>query len=193
MSWRGGPYSKDFPERVAAQMVEKGILRLDPDGSVWRLRRLSKSGDGTTYSQRPKRIDYGPPGGHRMFEIRIEQGRACKVQVARFVWQVFKGDIPPKLTVNHKDGKPDNNNIDNFELATHAEQHKHRYQVLGHESSITSRQRLLVGFVNAARVLLAGGDVAPLEAALKAYEERPPARTKWYAAKKERERKLRGS
>lgn len=204
MSWTGGPYSREFPERLAARMVADGILRVDPDGSVWRLRRLSKSGNGTpieanpgpthkgeaTYDQRPHRIDYGPPGGHRMIEIRAEQGRRVKVQVARLIWQIHKGDIPPKLTVNHKDGKPDNNVIGNYELMTHSEQHKHRYAVLGQESAHTTRERLLLGLVDAARSLLAGGPAGPLEAALKAYDDRPlRPRTRWYAAKKERERK----
>lgn len=176
MSWHGGPYSKDFPERIAAQMVHDGILRVDPDGSVWRLRRLSKEGDGATYDQRPKRIDYGPPGGHRMFEIRIGevgQRRSVKVQVARLVWQVHKGDIPPKLTVNHKDGRPDRNVIDNFELATHSEQHLHRYKVLGQKAPGKVNKHLAAVLAEGARTALTTGDLEPLRAALKEYDERP--------------------
>jgi hypothetical protein len=190
--WKGGPYSVDFPEREAARQVAAGVLRVDPDGSVWRLRRHSREGDGTTYPIEPRRIDYGPPGEHRIIAIRIGakgDRRDVKVQVARLVWQLHKGDIPPKLTVNHKDGDPTHNTIDNFELATHSEQHKHRYRVLGQKSAHEVREGLLIGFVNAAEEALTTGDWEPIRAALKAYQERPiRPRTRWYAAKKERER-----
>lgn len=188
--WHGGPYSKNFPERAAARMVTEGILRLDPDGSVWRLRRYWPGTGQSRPLEVPNRIDYGPPGGHRFFEITIAPMRSSKVQVARLIWQLAHGDIPPKLTVNHKDGKPDRNVLENFELLTHSEQHLHRYRVLGQESRPTIRERHLMAFVDAARAALQeGGDLEPLRAALKSYDERPIAlRTKWYVAKKERER-----
>ena len=174
MSWTGGPYSKNFPERIAARMLSEGMLRLDPDGSVWRVKRYSREGDGVLLPcEPPNRIDYPTKRGNRYFDIRIGPNQRSKVQVPRFMWQVHNGDIPDRMTVNHKDGDPRHNALDNFELATHSEQHKHRYAVLGQESSVTTRERLLKGLAEAARSLLAGGSSGPLEAALKAYDERP--------------------
>jgi hypothetical protein len=175
MSWKGGPYSKNFPEREAARMVAEGLLRLDPDGSVWRLKRFSREGNGVLIPCEPNRIDYPTKRGNRYFDIRIGPNQRSKVQVSRLIWQLAKGDIPPMMTVNHKDGDPTHDALDNYELATHSEQHKHRYAVLGQESSITVRERLLATFVAAAREALQEGDLGPLREALAVYEtERPP-------------------
>jgi hypothetical protein len=99
------------------------------------------------------------------------------------VWQIAKGDIPPKITINHKDGDPSNNQLDNLELATHSENQKHRYEVLGHESVHVTHKRNLDAFAAAARLALEGGDLEPLRAALKVYDEYRP-KTKHYAKRK---------
>lgn len=166
--WTGGPYSRNFPEREAARLAREGYLRLDPDGSVWRVRKLDAVRSPIVP---PTRIDYGPEGGHRCFKIRAN-GHYWTVSVARFVWQMHKGDIPDRLTVNHKDGKPARNVIDNLELATHSEQHAHRYTVLGHEAPSKALKRLCEGFAQAARDVLATGNLDELRNALQAYENR---------------------
>lgn len=169
--WTNGPYSKNFPERLAAKLVEEGVLRLDPDGSVWRLKKVYGPGIVKTLKT-PKRIDYGPPGRHRNFKITLSPGVLSSVSLARFVWQVHKGDIPDRLTVNHKDGDPTNNTLDNLELATHSEQHIHRFKVLGHEPPGSRSKRLLKGFIEAARVALETGDLTLLKGALEAAESK---------------------
>lgn len=177
MSWKGGPYSENFPEREAARMVAEGLLRLDPDGSVWRLKKLPRPGEGTEpIPCEPHRIDYPTKRGNRYFDIRIARGRRSKVQVARFIWQLHKGDIPARLTVNHKDGRPWNDSIENYELMTHSEQHKHRYRVLGQEAPSAVNKRLLEQFV-AAAIVAADGDLGPLAEALEAYKAHKLERT----------------
>ena len=164
----------NFPERVAARMVKEGILRLDPDGSVWRVRHYSRNGDGTSYPvPNPKRIDYPTKRGNRYFEIQIAPGKTSKVQLSRLIWQLHNGDIPPGLTVNHKDGDPTHNVIDNFELATHSEQHKHRYQVLGQESPGRVNRQLANRMAEAIRKTLKTGDLEPIRLALEVYDARP--------------------
>lgn len=182
--WHGGPYSKDFPERVAARMVTEGVLRLDPDGSVWRV-RMYEPGMVKSFPmpKGPRRIDYPTKRGNRYFEIRVPasghsegaptgQARPVKVQVSRLIWQLTHGDIPDKLTVNHKDGNPTHNVLDNFELMTHSEQHIHRHRVLGQESPSAVNKKLAALLAEAARVALDSGDLDPLRVALKTYDGR---------------------
>lgn len=173
--WTGGPFSKNFPEREAARLAREGVLRLDADGSVWRLQRVMAH--GRTPIEPPSRIDYGPEGGHRCFKIRVD-GHYFTVSVARFVWQMNHGDIPDRLTVNHKDGKPPRNVIDNLELATHSEQHLHRYAVLGHKAPGGVNKKLADRLAQAARVALSTGNLDELRAALEAYDQRPGKRRK---------------
>ena len=42
-------------------------------------------------------------------------------QVHRVIYECFKGEIPKGLEINHIDGDPHNNNINNLELVTHIE------------------------------------------------------------------------
>jgi HNH endonuclease/NUMOD4 motif-containing protein/ribosomal L20-like protein len=51
--------------------------------------------------------------------------RKQRLFVHRAVWAAFNGTIPKGLTINHIDGNPANNRLDNLELATYAEQIRH--------------------------------------------------------------------
>ena len=48
----------------------------------------------------------------------------------RLVWRHFNGPIPEGLTINHKDGRKQNNRPVNLELATPSEQQIHALRVL---------------------------------------------------------------
>lgn len=128
-----GPYSTEFYERNAAWFVRAGYLEVRDDGSVWRVRH-QKDRAGFV----PKRIDHGKR--HKIIKLHWPLGEIHSVPVQRLMWQVHKGDIPPGLTVNHKDGDPTNNRIDNLELMTQSEQQKHRYRVLRHKPAQTLLQ-----------------------------------------------------
>lgn len=156
-----------------ARLVTEGVLRLDPDGSVW---RLKKRKGAMLFRCTPKRIDLADKDGYRKIRVTTAPMVVTSCQVARLVWQVHKGDIPDRLTVNHKDGNASNNALDNLELATHSEQHKHRFRVLKREAPSGRLNRLLQGFVEASRVALETGDLGPLQAALDATTSTAPRR-----------------
>ena len=46
--------------------------------------------------------------------------------VHRAVWEVYKGSIPDGYDIDHLDGNPKNNNLDNLEAVTHQENIKRR-------------------------------------------------------------------
>lgn len=154
-----GPYSTEFYERDAARFVREGFLEVREDGSVWRVRHQTGR-----YGFVPKRIDYGKR--HRSFKLHYPETEIHSVPVQRLVWQVHKGDIPPGLTVNHKDGDPTNNRIDNLELMTQSEQHLHRYRVLGHKTAIKQLQERYAVLRAAAEEALSTGRLEALKAAL---------------------------
>ena len=154
-----GPHSIEFFERTAAHFVQEGFLEVREDGQIWRMKHQTGRRDFI-----PKRIDHGKR--HKSFKLHYPEGEIHSVPVQRLVWQVHKGDIPPGLTVNHKDGDPTNNRIDNLELMTHSEQHLHRFRVLGHKTGYEMLQRRFDSLTQAAREAVATGQVEGLKTTL---------------------------
>ena len=46
------------------------------------------------------------------------------------VYTMFVGEIPKGMTINHKDGNHENNQLNNLELATYSENMQHSYDIL---------------------------------------------------------------
>lgn len=53
-----------------------------------------------------------------------------KLQVHRIVYRKFAGSIDSRLMINHIDGNPSNNRIENLELVTCSKNNEHRYRTL---------------------------------------------------------------
>lgn len=51
-------------------------------------------------------------------------------QAHRLVWEAFNGPIPPRMQINHINGKKADNRLANLELCSASENLKHAYQVL---------------------------------------------------------------
>jgi len=75
-----------------------------------------------------KNIAYAMPHGYRMVRIKYE-GKYLQSYAHRIIWTYFKGRIPEGYTINHIDGKRDNNDIRNLELATSKEQKFHAIHI----------------------------------------------------------------
>jgi hypothetical protein len=53
-----------------------------------------------------------------------------RLPLHRAVYRKFKGELSDKLVINHIDGNPSNNHIDNLELVTQGKNNEHSYRVL---------------------------------------------------------------
>lgn len=60
--------------------------------------------------------------------------RIYRRSVHRLVAKAFVPNSYNKETVNHKNGKKDDNKVDNLEWATYSENHKHSFKELGRKS-----------------------------------------------------------
>ena len=60
-----------------------------------------------------------------------EKGERKNLLVHRLVGVAFLSNPENKSEINHKDGNPSNNNVDNLEWVTPSENRKHAYWVLG--------------------------------------------------------------
>ena len=89
--------------------------------------------DGHVYNKETgHEVGYTKSTGYR--HISIGHGNSKKsIAIHRIIWYVY-GDTPlsDTLVLNHKDGNPLNNCIDNLEQVTQKENNLHMYRVLKH-------------------------------------------------------------
>lgn len=70
-----------------------------------------------------------PSNGYRQVAFRVK-GKQLKKSVHRLVAQAFIPNIDNKPTVNHINGRKDDNRVENLEWATYSENHLHAFRVL---------------------------------------------------------------
>jgi len=149
------PPNHRLAERIVIKAVLRGELEIDTSGRVWRVgwRRRDR-----TYPCKKRRAEHKACG---YLQVRImEKGKRVNASAHRLIWQYINGDIPPGLTINHKNGKKTENWPDNLELATYSDQMKHAHKtglssqwgVRNHQCKLTDEQVLEM------RTLYATGD-----------------------------------
>lgn len=67
--------------------------------------------------------------GYLEVALHLSPGKQTSRYIHRLVAAAWLGEIPPKLTVNHKDGDKANNNIKNLEVVTQSENNKHSFAI----------------------------------------------------------------
>ncbi len=118
------PYSGDALE-FALSYVATGLLRVDPDGSVWRVAELRR---GRVVAVEPRRAE--TVGGKGYFRIVLgvpDKARNCSVAAHRLVYAALVGAIPDGLQINDRDLNKQNNRPDNLEVVTGSENIIHSY------------------------------------------------------------------
>lgn len=155
-----GPYSTEFLERQLERFVKEGYLSVKSDGSVWRHRNA-----GTNRPiDPPTRCDYGKR--HKSVKFYDRYGEIRSVPVHRLVWQLHHGNIPEGRVINHKDGDPTNNRIENLEVVSQSENIQHSYRVLGHKPSQTALRERYDALLKAAHEAVETADLEALRAFL---------------------------
>lgn len=127
-------------ERIVHLSVLNGEMRIDPDGTIWRLaaRRFDRwSGQTRSIPCKARRAENkaGP-----YLQIRtMFNGQRAAASAHRLVWHHFRGPIPSGLTINHINGDKMDNRPENLELASHSEQVIHALLVLKKMSQVGER------------------------------------------------------
>lgn len=114
---------------VAQAMIQKGVVEVRSDGTVWKLRNLNR-----TPLKEPRRMETQSGNGYLKVHVNAD-GRQFGVLAHRLVWTVLRGPIPDGMDINHKDGNRTNNHPDNLEVLTRGDNHRHAYRVLGRKPS----------------------------------------------------------
>jgi hypothetical protein len=98
---------------------------------------VSSDGDVLTLKRRIPELrapNLDPRGRHR-HTLFTPAGRAY-VFGHQLVLEAFVGPRPPGQEVNHKDGNPSNNRLENLEYVTKSENITHSYRVLGRRATM---------------------------------------------------------
>lgn len=122
-------------DAIAIAALAVGRLRVDADGSIWRVKRVVAANGHGLFACTPKRCDAPTKAGYR----RVTVGQHGFVMAHRVVWIAANGPIPPGLEVNHKNGVHDDNRLDNLELVTPSGNVQHARDVLGVNYAVGER------------------------------------------------------
>lgn len=113
--------------------------RYDPKtGDLW----FRTPGRGRRTSQPVGSIQ---PSGHRKAYSFDNDGNKKSDYAHRIIWKMHNGPIPAKMTIDHIDGDPDNNRLENLRLATQHQQMMNRkgykryhfQKTLGYSTTVT--------------------------------------------------------
>jgi hypothetical protein len=119
-------------EEVVYQAVVDEELRIDGQGRIWRVsaRRGNRWANTTSLIRcHPRRAEVKVTNGYLQVRVMWNNKRVAAL-AHRLVWLHFYGPIPPDLTVNHRNGKTNDNDPGNLELATYSYQVIHSWRVL---------------------------------------------------------------
>ncbi len=113
-------------------LVRSGELEIDSDGRIWRVKKRGGNPDRNGFAVRPcprVRAEFKTRGGYLLVCTTID-GVKTTASAHRIAWTHFRGPIPVGKTINHLNGKKDDNRPENMDLATHSEQRRHALDVL---------------------------------------------------------------
>jgi hypothetical protein len=71
--------------------------------------------------------------GYLCVSLSEGYGKPNQTLLHRFIWEFFKGPIPPKMTVDHIDGDKTNNKINNLQLLSRGENSRKGNRILKDE------------------------------------------------------------
>lgn len=101
---------------------QKKIINIEDYGEIAQFRNTPyfATKDGKILNMEKKiELKLSPSGNYLRFNAAY--GLNKKFLVHRVVWECFNGEIPDKMDIDHIDGNPKNNNLDNLQLLSHAE------------------------------------------------------------------------
>lgn len=110
---------------LALEYVQRGLLRIDADGSVWRVAVVRQ---GRVVPVSPRRAESVGSKGYLRIVLGVPgRGVTCSVAAHRVVYTALVGPIPDGLQINHRDLQKQNNAPSNLEVVSGAENIAHSY------------------------------------------------------------------
>lgn len=106
----------------------EGLYEVSSKGEIKSLEKTRKNSKGQ-YIQKEKMLAQSlTTTGYKKVEL-VRNGKKKSLKVHRLVAEAFIPKVEDKPYVNHKDGNPLNNSVDNLEWCTQAENVQHAYDM----------------------------------------------------------------
>lgn len=106
---------------------QKRIISLEEYGEIAQFRKSPyyATKDGKILNlERNTELKLSPSGNY--YRFNASYGLNKKFLVHRVVWECFNGEIPEGMDVDHIDGDPSNNALDNLQILSHSDNLKKR-------------------------------------------------------------------
>ena len=130
-------------ERNLIALVRSGEWEIDSQGRIWRTAIRSGNrwtGETVVRPCRRRRADRPCGGGHLQVAATIDGSRLyCMAQ--RLVWQHFRGNIPPRHEIHHRNEKHADNRLRNLVCsAEHPITPRYQWGDANFSATLTNRQ-----------------------------------------------------
>jgi hypothetical protein len=109
---------KQESELIILGLARIGVLTIDPnDGKIWRC--AEGKPDGTWKRCRRRRAEHARRDGYLRIRATV-QGVRHQVSAHRVIWMAVHGLIPEGYTIDHINGRRNDNRVANLEAVPHA-------------------------------------------------------------------------
>lgn len=126
-------------------------VRVSNDGRVVLLARQVIRCNGVKQSFAESELKKKLDRGYELVQFRVN-GEHRAHRVHRLVWLAHGEGNPAGLDINHKNGRKNDNRIENLEICTRSENHRHAYRALGRVSPMKGKASPKRGVYNDPRI-----------------------------------------
>lgn len=101
----------------------------------------SVSSNGDVVNVRGMVLRSHDSNGYRRISLMNDKGKRTGVDIHRLVISAWIGPIPKGMWINHKNGDKADNRVENLEITTPSENHRHAFKVLKRVASNSNPMR----------------------------------------------------
>lgn len=108
---------------VLKEQIDQGIILVRKDGKFWKISNKLNHKKGIIPID-PKRMEVNLKSGY-LGVVVWKDGKQYLMLAHRAMWEIFVGEIPDKMDINHKNGNKKDNRLENLEVVSRKQNLNH--------------------------------------------------------------------